>query len=59
MDLFSLDFLEKYMRLNKNLVGIDISFNPLTSKEMQKFVQILRKNQVIRNVSVDGIDELD
>ena len=55
----SLDFLEKYMRVNPNLVDIDIGYNPLSSQAMQKFTMNMRKNQLIQNIGVDGISSLD
>lgn len=57
--LTSLDFLEKYMRVHPNLVDIDIGDNPLTNKEMQKFTTNMRKNQLISNIGVEGINDLD
>jgi alpha-D-ribose 1-methylphosphonate 5-triphosphate synthase subunit PhnL len=37
--LKSLDFLSKFMRLNPNILDIDIGENPLSDKEMQKFTK--------------------
>jgi len=46
------------MRVNPNIVDIDIGENPLSEKEMEKFTMNLRRNNMIRKIGMDGIKNL-
>lgn len=54
-NLTSLDFLEKFMRENPNIVDIDLGDNPLTDGEMQKFTANIKSNLQLRTVGTEGI----
>jgi hypothetical protein len=46
------------MRLNPNILDIDLGENPLTDKEMQKFTKNVQNNPNIRKIDLDGIKNL-
>ena len=47
------------MRVNPNIVDIDIGDNPLSEEEMEKFTMNLRRNNMIRQIGMDGIKNLN
>ena len=43
-NLTSLDFLSKFMRVNPNIVDIDLGDNPLNDEELRKFHSNIQGN---------------